>query len=82
MNWKPATPLPCYQKHYKEGGKTARYKTMPFTFSNPLSHKQIFIFSITSLQGGPHYWGYLCPQNEWEASDIIALLPTTLPRRW
>jgi hypothetical protein len=38
-------------------------------------------FSITSLQGGQHNWGYLHPQSEWEASDIIALLPTTLPRR-
>jgi hypothetical protein len=44
------------------GGKRTRYETMPSTFSAPLSHWQIFIFSITSLQGGPHNWGHLCPQ--------------------
>jgi len=33
------------------------------------------------LQDGQHNWEYLNPQNEWEASTTIALLPTTLPRR-
>jgi hypothetical protein len=40
----------------------------------------IFIFSISSLQGGPHNWGYLRPQNEWEAGDTITLSQTTIPR--
>ena len=45
MNGKPATPSPCHQQHYKEGGKRARYETIPSTFSVPLPHKRIFIFS-------------------------------------
>jgi hypothetical protein len=81
MNGKAATPSPCRQQHYTEGGKRARYETMPYTFSTPLSHLQIFNFSVTSFQGGPHNWGYLRPQNEWEGGDTLALSPTTLPRR-
>jgi hypothetical protein len=81
MNGKPATPSPCCQQHYQEGGKRARYETMPSKFSTPLSNKRIFIFSITLLHSGQETWGYLRPQNEWEAGNTIALSPTTLQRR-
>ena len=81
MNGKLATSSPCCQQHYQEDGKRARYKTMPSTFSTPFSHYWIFIISISLLQGGPHNCGYICPQNEWEAGNTIALLPTLLPRR-
>jgi hypothetical protein len=80
MNGKPVTPLSCHQQHFQEGGKRARYETIPSIFSTPFSHEQIFIFSISSLQGGPHNLGYLHPQNEWEASDTITLLLTSISR--
>jgi hypothetical protein len=36
--WEAGEPLPCLQQHYQEGSKRARCKTMPSTFSTPLSH--------------------------------------------
>jgi hypothetical protein len=32
------------------------------------------------LQDGLQNWGYLHPQNEWEASNTITLSPTALQR--
>jgi hypothetical protein len=81
MNGKSTTPLPCHQQHYQKGNKSARYETIPSTFSTPFSNKQILIFSISLLQGGLHNRGYLRPQDEWQANNTIALSTTTLPRR-
>jgi len=52
----------------------------PHFLPHYLTNEYLF-FSITSLQGGLHNWGYLHPQNEWESSYTIALSSTTLPKR-
>ena len=31
------------------------------------------------MQGGPHNWGWLHPQNEWEASNTITLFLISIP---
>jgi hypothetical protein len=81
INEKPATPSPYCHQHYQEGGKRRGKKSRPPHILPHFSHKRNLTFSISSLQGGPHNWGYLHPQNEWEAGNTIALFPTTLPRR-
>jgi hypothetical protein len=76
MNGKPPSSTPFSQQQHQSGANSVGQEKNLYIFQIifPL---RIFYFSITSLQGGAHNWGYLHPQNECEASDTIALLPTT-----
>jgi hypothetical protein len=81
MNWKPPSSTPFSQQHYQSLAKSARQETLYLNFYDHFPTYDFFIFSITSLQGGPRNWGYLRPQNEWAVGGTIALSPTTLPTR-
>jgi hypothetical protein len=84
MNWKPPSSMPFSQQQYQSGAKSAGQENNSLYFEDHFILKTIFllkiiIVSISSLQDGPRNWGYLRPQNEWEAGITITLLPTTLP---
>jgi len=65
MNWKPPSSKPFSQQQHQSGAKSAGQEKNLYIFKT-IFLLMIFIFSITSLQGGLHNQGYLCPQNEWK----------------
>jgi hypothetical protein len=77
-SWQNHRPVP--NNITKKVVKGQGTKPCPQHFLPHFLTKKI-IFSITWLQGGPHNWGYLCPQNEWKVSNTITLSPTSLQRR-
>jgi hypothetical protein len=80
MNGKLATQLPCCQQHYQEGSKREGTKPRPPHFLPHFLTNKFLIFQLHRCRV-VHTIGDLCPQNEWEAGNTIALLPKTLPRR-
>jgi hypothetical protein len=63
INGKPATPLPCCQQITKKAIKGRGKKPCPPNFIHHFLTSKFVFFSISSLQGSSHNWGYLRPQN-------------------